>query len=353
MSEDRFGLTGSERSRTKSHDREARRGQNLRLLAVVLVVLLVTSGIAFTLVNYAPGHGKGLSSATTQSTLTWPLVLNCQHKDSNMVCVPDGPYCVPPNGAHAWNDAKGADGFYGTVDDCPHCSCYCVPACISMIAVYRGIAGIFIVQDQIYDNGKSTLGETLGDGVLQTHGVGMFDGTGGWAKEVQTSFQWSLGIVGYIEHNSSNPLTVPVLAQYIAFGYPVLWLDRDGWPANQSASYPSLTYKADLGHAKVIAGWNDSDTPLDTSDDMCLIYDPWPEYNDAGILPMDAIQGPGGTFDPYWLPLNDVLNDTNDIFLRDTFAPVPEFHGLLVPILGFMTIAVVLVRWKSKSRQEG
>ncbi len=351
MSEDRFGLTGSERSRTKSHNREAGRGQNLRLLAIALVVLLVTSGIAFALASYVPEHGRVSTPSRIESTLTWPLVLNCQHKDSIMQCVAPGPVCIP--GPHAWNDAKGADGIYGTADDCPHCSCYCVPACISMIAVYRGQAGNFIVQDQIYDNGKSTLGETLGDGILQTHGVGMFDGTGGWAKEVQTSFQWSLGIVGYIEHNSTNPLTVPVLAQYIALGYPVLWLDRDGWPANQSASYPSLTYKADMGHAKVIAGWNDSDTPLDTSDDMCLIYDPWPEYNDAGILPMNATQGPGGTFDPYWLPLDKVLNDTNDIFLIDTFPAVPEFPGLLVPIVGFMTIAVVLVRWKSKSRQEG
>ena len=350
MSEDRFGLTGSERRRLKPRDWEAGQKQNRRPLAVILFILLLTSGIAFALVNYAPGHGKGPSSATPESTITWPLVLNCQHKDSIMQCVAPGPVCIP--GSHAWNVAKGADGVYGTADDCPHCSCYCVPACISMIAVYRGQAGNFIVQDQIYDNGKSTLGETLGDGILQTHGVGMFDGTGGWAKEVQTSFQWSLGIVGYIEHNSTNPLTVPVLAQYIALAYPVLWLDRDGWPANQSASYPSLTYKADMGHAKVIAGWNDSDTPLDTSDDMCLIYDPWPEYNDAGILPMNATQGPGGTFDPYWLPLDKVLNDTNDIFLIDTFPAVPEFPGLLVPIVGFMTIAVVLVRWKSKSRQE-
>jgi hypothetical protein len=52
------------------------------------------------------------------------------------------------------------------------------------------------------------------------------------------------------------------------------------------------------------------------------------------------------------LPLDKVLNDTNDIFLIDTFPAVPEFPGLLVPIVGFMTIAVVLVRWKSKSRQE-
>ncbi len=221
-----------------------------------------------------------------------------------------------------------------------------------MIAVYRGMGGNFKIQDQIYDNGKSTPPEILGDAVLQTHGVGMYDGTGGTPKEVQASFQWALGIVGYIEHNSTNQLTIPVLAQYIASGYPVLWLDRDGWPTNQSSLYPSLSNRVDMGHAKVIAGWDDSDTLVDTSDDMCLIFDPWPEYNDVGILPINATLGPGGTFDPYWLPLDDVLNDTNDIFLRDTFAPVPEFHSLLLPILGFVAIAVVLIRRRSESSRD-
>ena len=319
---------------------------------MAVVILLVSSGIAFAVLNYLPGNKKESSPIKMEATLTWPLVLNCQHKDSIMLCVPDGPFCVPPNGAHAWNDAKGVDGIYGTVDDCPHCSCYCAPACISMIAVYRGRAGNFIVQDQIYDNGKSTGLEVLGNGVLETHGVGMFDGTGGWPKEVQTSFQWALGMAGYIEHNSTNPLTVFLLAQYIAQGYPVLWLDRDGWPANQSALYPSLTYRADMGHAKVIAGWDDSDTLVDTSDDKCLIFDPWPEYNDVGILPINATLGPGDTFDPYWLPLDDVLNDTNDIFLRDNFAPIPEFHGLLLPIVGFVAIALVLIRRRSKSSRD-
>jgi len=221
-----------------------------------------------------------------------------------------------------------------------------------MGAVYRGMAGNSIVQDQIYDNGKSAGGELLGDGVIQTHGVGIFDGTGGQPTEVQTSFQWALGMAGYIEHNSTNLLTVPVLAQYIALGYPVLWLDRDGWPTNQTALYPSLSNRADMGHAKVIAGWDDSDTLIDTSDDKCLIFDPWPEYSDLGILPKNATQGPGGTFDPYWLPLDDVLNDTSDVFLRDTFAPIPEFHGLLLPIVGFVAIALVLIRRRSKSSRD-
>jgi hypothetical protein len=352
MSAAKLGLVGNGQNRAKPREWEDARRKRLQPFAVVVVILLVSSGIAFSLLNYLPENRRESSPVKIEAKLTWPLMLNCQHKDSIMLCLPDGPFCLPPNGAHAWNDAKGADGIYGTPDDCPHCSCYCVPACISMIAVYRGMAGNFIVQDQIYDNGKS-VGEILGDGVLWTHGVGMFDGTGGFPKEVQTSFQWALGMVAYIEHNSTNPLTAFLLAQYITQGYPVLWLDRDGWPANQSALYPSPTYKEDMGHAKVIAGWDDNDTLVDTSDDKCLIFDPWPEYNDTGILPLNATLGPGGTFDPYWLPLGDVLDDATDIFLRDTFAPVPEFDGLLLPILGFVAIALVLIRRRDKpSRNE-
>ncbi len=353
MSAGRFGLTGSERSGTTPHDWEVLRANRAKPLAVTLVILLVLSAITLAFAATAPWHNQDPSRAETASTLTWPLILNCQHKDTVMQCVPDGPFCIPPNGPHAWNDASGPDGAYGTADDCPHCTCYCVPACISMIAVYRGRAGNFIQQDDIYDNGKSTGGEITGNGLLETHGAGMFDGTGGWPVEVQTSFQWSLGLAAYIEHNSTNPLNVVTLASYIAFGYPVLWLDRDGWPANQSASYPNPTYRADMGHAKVIAGWDDNGTLLDTGDDLCLIYDPWPEYIDVGILPTNATQGPGGTFDPYWLPQADVLSDPTDVFLRDTFAAIPEFHDVLVPVLGFMAIAMVLIRRRCTPPENG
>lgn len=353
MSAERFGLTGSERSRTKPHDWEVLRAKRAKPLAVTLVILLVFSTIALAFAASVPWHSKDHSTTKTESTLTLALALNCQHKDTVMQCIPDGAFCVPPNGPHAWNHASGADGLYGTVDDCPHCTCYCVPACISMIAAYRGRAGIFIQQDDIYDNGKSAGGEITGNGFIETHGVGMFDGAGGFPKEVQTSFQWSLGMGAYIEHNVTNPLNNVTLASYIALGYPVLWLDRDGWPAHQSALYPSPTYRADMGHAKVIAGWDDNGTLLDTSDDLCLIFDPWPEYNDKGILPANATQGPGGTFDPYWLPQTDVLSDPTDTFLRDTFAPIPEFHDLLVPVLGFMAVAMVLIRRRRAPPEDG
>jgi hypothetical protein len=52
------------------------------------------------------------------------------------------------------------------------------------------------------------------------------------------------------------------------------------------------------------------------------------------------------------LPLDDVLNDTSDIFLRDTFAPIPEFHDLLLPIVGFVAIALVLIRRRGRSGRD-
>lgn len=352
MSVRRFGLTGSERSRTRPHDWEGPRTRRTKPWALGLVILLVLSSVALAFAASVPWKNTDPSTTRTTSTLTLNLILNCQHKDTNMLCQPDGPFCVPPNGAHAWNDASGADGLYGTFDDCPHCSCYCVPACISMISAYRGRIGNFIQQDDICDNGKSSGGEITGNGILETHGVGMYDGAGG-PTEVQASFVWSLGLAAYIEHNSTNPLNAVTLAGYIAFGYPVLWVDRDGWPANQSPSYPNPAYRPDLGHAKVIAGWDDNGSLLDSSDDLCLIYDPWPEYNDKNFLPTNATQGPGGTFDPYWIPQKDVLSDPSDVFLRDTFAPIPEFNGILIPVLGFALIAAVLIGRRDKLLKNG
>ena len=51
------------------------------------------------------------------------------------------------------------------------------------------------------------------------------------------------------------------------------------------------------------------------SHDRCLIYDPWPEYNDEKILPTGATKGPDYTFDPYWFPLNSIVGDSDDVFL--------------------------------------
>lgn len=54
------------------------------------------------------------------------------------------------------------------------------------------------------------------------------------------------------------------------------------------------------------------------SHDRCLIYDPWPEYNDKQdiqLLPTGATKGPDDTFDPYWFPLNSTVGDSDDVFL--------------------------------------
>jgi len=284
-------------------------------------------------------------SARTQTKETIPLVLAYQHHDSAMPCTP----CLIaplPAGPHAWNDAAGPNGVYGDGDDCPHCSAYCAPGSISMIAVYRGIAAPANLQDNIYDSGKSMNGEIMGNGNIETHGVGMFNGVGGTAPEVQTAMIVTLG-VAIVQHNQSDAtkLTTAQLESYIHNSRPVLWLDHGGFPKNESPNYPPNSYRADQGHAKVIGGYDDRNTG-DSSDDRCLIYDPWPEYTDKGFLPQNATKGPGDTFDPYWLPLNDVnLSDVADVYLVDTFPDVVigEFPTAMIPVLGLVILTVVII----------
>jgi hypothetical protein len=153
----------------------------------------------------------------------------------------------------------------------------------------------------------------------------------------------------HVQYNQSGPgfpaLTAAQLKQHIVNGNPVLWLDHGGQPYNMSdwAFEPSL--QAMQGHAKVIAGYDDNDTLGTVMDDLCLIYDPWPEYNDMGFLPhANATKGPGNTFDPYWLPLRDVnLTDPADKYLVDTTV-IPEFSTVLIPIVGISTIAIIALR---------
>jgi hypothetical protein len=177
----------------------------------------------------------------------------------------------------------------------------------------------------------------------------MTDGTGGSAWEVQDAFNYSIGVGNHVQYNQSGPgfpaLTAAQLKQHIVNGNPVLWLDHGGQPYNMSdwAFEPSL--QAMQGHAKVIAGYDDNDTLGTVMDDLCLIYDPWPEYNDMGFLPhANATKGPGNTFDPYWLPLRDVnLTDPADKYLVDTTV-IPEFSTVLIPIVGISTIAIIALR---------
>jgi hypothetical protein len=153
--------------------------------------------------------------------------------------------------------------------------------------------------------------------------------------------------MGIIQHDfliSMNPLTPAQLQAYISGWQPVLWLDHNGWPDNQSAAYPPEEARYDQGHAKVIGGYDDKGT-AEFSDDLCLIFDPWPEYTDKGILPTNATQYSVGVFDPYWLPLNDVnLTDINDIFLVPQVG-IPEFSQVLVPIVGALLVALVSMRF--------
>jgi len=326
------------------------------LVQVTIVALaLVISLSAFVAFIQVPSKTIDPLPASSETKISLVLMLVYQHRDTNMPCVSDGPSCPAVGGAHLWNDAKGPDGVYGTGDDCPHCSCYCAPASIAMIAAYRGQIGVKIQQDDIYDNGKSVGELAVGDSILTTHGVGMFDGTGGMATEVQASFLWSVG--AFTQHdfspmNPNGPMTPLKLVQYLAFGHPVLWLDHGGWPKNQSPNLPPLTDRQIEGHAKVISGYDDNDTLLDTTDDLCLIYDPWPEYMDMGVLPTNATVGPGNSFDPYWLPLSDVnLGDIADIYLVDNLPDIPEFNGILVPVLGLAMIVLVIlgVRFRKQS----
>jgi hypothetical protein len=215
-----------------------------------------------------------------------------------------------------------------------------------MIANYRLRGLPFVLQDWIYDNGKSANGEVLGSGSIETHGVGMFHGVGFWPPEVQTAMIWALG--GPINQHDwftmpLKPMTYPLFLGYMSTGTPILWLDNGGWPANQSTSYPPLSYRADQGHAKVIGGHDDNNTPLDPTDDLCLIFDPWPEYTHKGILPFNCTQSSPGVWDPYWQPLNDVnFADVNDVYLADQFPAIPEFTTVLVPVIGMMAIVAVV-----------
>jgi len=323
-------------------------GRRSRLIAT-LVAAIVVIAVCVEIVQ-APDERAESLPVSTEAVVSLAMNLVIQHKDTVMPCVPDGPSC--PAGIHAWNHASGPDGLYNTPDDCPHCSCYCAPASISMIAQFRGMLGVKIQQDDIYDNGKSVGELAVGDVLLSTHGVGMFDGSGGMATEVQLSFTWAVG--PFTQHdfsamNPNGPMTPLKLAQYIVLGHPVLWLDHGGFPKNQSTSYPSLTDRQFEGHAKVISGYDDNETQLDTTDDLCLIYDPWPEYSDLSILPKNATKGPGNSFDPYWLPLKDVnLGDIADIYLVDNFPDIPEFQDAVIPIAAMMIIGVMVIRSRSR-----
>jgi hypothetical protein len=278
---------------------------------VFFLISICMLPIAFLTFISCPGNGG------EEGPFIIPMQLNYQHKDTAIPCDPciADPLLNPD--PHADNHAAGPDGTYGNTDDCPHCSAYCAPASIAMIAKAYGQTGAQTEQDSIYDKGKQLHMEIQDNGIIESHGVGMYHGAGATLPEVQDALDFALDNMTHNEYNASKSMTETILKNCIEDRRPVLWLDHNGWPKNQSDESPPPFEKSEQGHAKVIAGYDDRGTS-DVSDDRCLIYDPWPEYNDKqdiGLLPTGAEKGPDDTFDPYWFPLSSITGDTNDVFL--------------------------------------
>jgi len=337
-------------------------GAPSRMVAILVlssVAILVLGTIAVTLVN----NGIPRFTARTATATVIPgFTLSYQHSD-NIVPIPCQ-WCgffMPWhfNVAVQWDDVKyggqgggpPGDNLYGAVgamDDCPHCIVYSGPACIQMMAFYR--VGITFPQDLIYDQGELQVpaGEIQGNMQIERHGFGLTDAVYSTPPEIQTAFMSFVGPLYVHNQTSMTPLTPALLSTYIAGSYPVMWDDHNGWPVNMDPTWPSAN-KSEQGHYKVIAGYDDNNTPADTTDDLALIYDPWPEYTDKSILPAGASQGPGGTFDPYWLNVSTVLADTSDMFFVE-FAAISEFSGIVLPIVG-MTI-VMAVAWRMRNRRK-
>lgn len=226
-----------------------------------------------------------VNSFAVTKTLAVPQVW--QHKDTNMNCIP-GVSAVP----HVWNHATAAG--------CVHCGMYCAPAACAMYAQFTGRPAPFINQDDIYDNSKILGGEMLGNGQLETHGLGMYPGLGGKPPEIQGAFQYAVGIIPFQfgPGGTANPmLSCMDVIWCIKTGIPLLWVDMGNWPQDQDTIPEDLYY--DSGHCKIIAGYNDQDTAA-CEDDTYLIYDPWPTSGS-----------------PYWLPQAQVI-DNVDVYLSTT-----------------------------------
>ncbi|MFX0204690.1 MAG: C39 family peptidase [Candidatus Hodarchaeota archaeon] len=297
----------------------------------------------------------GCFTPTSSGVAQIQLTINqlYQHKDTIMPCTPGNNDTV-----HPWNHSRS---FYG----CSHCATYCAPAIIAMIADYRGKTSPTVDQDYIYDSGKYTGGEAPGDGTIQTHGAGMyhesnngFEVQGAFAYAVDTAFyQYSIndstssqswGGAGasvptgqpanWSAATWQGALTPAQLVTLLGEGRPVLWLDHDGWPA-ENPSWEGRSYQ---GHAKVIAGHDDyMGTTGDYSDDLFYIYDPWP-YTTENIpnpynVPSSALFDFGGA------PTRQTPQQwQNDVFLVDsTYASVVELPPNIFTIV-FLSLSIFL-----------
>jgi hypothetical protein len=226
-----------------------------------------------------------------------------------------------------------------------------------MISTFR--TGVPIPQDAIYDSCEldGPAGEFANNGICERHGFGVLDGTGGSPQEIQTAFMRFVGPV--FQHNQwdGTALTAATLESYIRGQFPVLWSDHNGWPSNMDPRWPSAPDMQLQGHYKVIGGYDDGGTPGNYQDDLALVLDPWPGYNDLLALhptplPPGALPGPGGPArpDPYGLPIGSVLGDIGDLFLVE-FMAVPEFSGLLIPIVGMTVVAIAAIRIRTGRRE--
>lgn len=250
--------------------------RNLRWNALLIAVLAAAS---------AP------PLAADAATVTLSITQVTQHKDTTMSCTATGGTSTVHAVDHAVNPPPG-DG---------HCGYFCAPASISMYALYRGKSGTQTQQDDIYDQGKFTQGETQADGTIQTHGVGMFSamtGGGVGGPEVQAAFSFAVGTPTEWGTNYGLPFTAAEVISQINANTPILWADHHGYPSQVNPPLPEEWIDVN-GHAKIIAGYNDQGTP-GTSDDEYLIYDPWPN-----------------TGSPYWLGQASVL-DTKDLYITHT-----------------------------------
>jgi hypothetical protein len=225
---------------------------------------------------------------TSAKIVRLPVPQAWQHKDTNMWC-----NVCQAGVVHPVNHAAPPG--------CAHCGCYCAPGAISMYAQYRGRMGVLIQQDNIYDMGKFTLGEIRGNGVLETHGVGMFDvpPPNGPGAEVQTAFTFAVGAPFQwgLVHLGGVPMTGAFVILCIDDNIPLLWCDHYNWPLDM---YPAPDPSDDeiMGHCKIIAGYDDKDT-VAVNDDDYYIYDPWPTSGS-----------------PYWQASITVL-DNRDVYLAD------------------------------------
>jgi hypothetical protein len=167
-----------------------------------------------------------------------------------------------------------------------------------MFALYVGNTAPNTQQDKIYDNSKVMQGEITGNDTLETHGVGMYCGLGGTLPEVQNAFTYGVGVVPFQfgPQGSGFPMLGAALAEdYIDCNLIILWCDVGTWPEDMTDIPEELRYES--GHCKIIAGYDDKDTPENLNDDDFYIFDPWPTSGS-----------------PYWVKANNVI-DPADIYL--------------------------------------